>query len=51
MMTVADEEKSLPERLAIFQRSANFLKEIFAYITQNVFYNSSIYCFLATLKL
>ena len=28
MMTVADEEKSLPKRLAIFQRSTNFLKEI-----------------------
>jgi len=27
-MTVADEEKSLPKRLAIFQRSTNFLKEI-----------------------
>ena len=27
-MTIADEEKSLPKRLAIFQRSTNFLKEI-----------------------
>ena len=38
MMTVADEEKSLPKRLAIFQRSTNFLKEIFTYITKNLFY-------------
>ena len=40
MMTVADEEKSLPKRLAIFQRSTNFLKEIFTYITKNLFYES-----------
>ena len=50
-MTIADEEKSLPKRLDIFQRSTNFLKEIFTYITKNLFYKSSIYCFLATRKL
>ena len=43
MMTVADEEKSLPKRLAIFQRSVNFLKEIFAYITKNLFYQEVSY--------
>ena len=43
MMTVADEEKSLPKQLAIFQRSVNFLKEIFAYITKNLFYKEVSY--------
>lgn len=50
-MTVADEEKACRNGWLSFSDRANFLKEIFIYITKNLFYKSSIYCFLATRKL